>query len=170
MPYSASAGISIATQSASTNFYQLTDHNRSAINIGYEIVEKAARMADGTMRKYIVAKKKKLDTSWDNIPSGTFAATASGTMPSGYTMTVDGNKGGAWMKSFYETNMYKPVYVRIVHSQDNYTATSGSAFYPAPSSGGIEYMWAFITDFSYEVLKRYTLTDMVNVKFSFTEI
>jgi len=173
MPYSASAGISLATQSASSNFYSLTDHNRQSINLDYEIVEKSQRMADGTMRKYVVAKKRKVSVSWQNIPSGTstpFNPENTQNSYNGLTFTVDGYAGGAWMKSFYEDNLFKPVRLRIVHSDDDWSKNTASAFYPSTSSAAAEYMWAFITNFSYDVVKRYTLTDFVNVSMGFTEI
>lgn len=165
--YNASAGLALATQSASTVFYSLTDHNRKPLTIGYEVVEKSSRMADGTMRKYVVARKKTLNTSWSELPSGTGVAASAN---SGLTLTVDGNYGGAWMKSFYETNMFKPIYVRIVHSQDSFSGNSASTFYPSPSSSAVEYFWAFITSFSYDVTKRLAQTDFVDIDMSFTEI
>jgi len=71
MPYSSNAGIAIATQDNPNTFYQLTDHNRQPINFDYEIIERSARMANGTMRKFVVAKKMKISTSWRDLPSGT---------------------------------------------------------------------------------------------------
>jgi hypothetical protein len=168
MPYNASAGIAIATQSASNIFYPLTDHNRQPINFDYEIIERSARMADGTMRKFVVAKKMKIGTSWRDLPSGTFAPTTGSN--SGYTMTVDGYKGGAWIKDFYDTNLFKPVYVRITHSQDTASANAASAFYPSPTASAYEVIQAFMTGLSYEVTKRYTFTDLVNITIDFTEI
>jgi hypothetical protein len=102
----------------------------------------------------------------------------------GYTMTVDGNKGGAWMKTFYEANLFKPVRVRIIHSKDvgpglSASAYTASSFFPSPymtasgaltKVGGYEEFWAFIDDFSYDVVKRYSLTDIVNISMSFVEI
>lgn len=166
--YNANAGIAIATQSAPNTFYSLTDHNRQPISFDFDILEKANRMSDGTMRKFVVARKIKLGTSWQDLPSGTFAPITGSSQ--GYTMTVDGNKGGAWIKDFYETNMFKPVLVRITHSQDTASANSANAFYPSPSASGNETITAFISNFSYEVTKRYEYTDLVNVKIEFTEI
>lgn len=173
MPYSASAAISVAYQNASSTFYPLTDHNRQPFDINYEIIEKSSRMADGTMRKFVVSKKKKLKTSWTDVPSATGVPVnqkGSGNTVQGLTMTVDGFAGGAWMKSFYEANLFKPVYVRIVHSQDNASLNTSSAFYPSTSPQGVEYMWAFITGFDYNVTKRYGYTDLVNISMDFTEI
>lgn len=167
--YSASAGIQIATQSASSLFYVITDHNREPLAIDYETVEKAARMADGTMRKYVVAKKKKISTSWTMIPSGTYQA--SNTQNSGYQFTADGYRGGAWMKSFYESNLFKPVLLRVAHSQEkSFLSNSASSFYASPSASAYEDMWVFITSFNYNVNKRLTLTDYVDIDIEFTEI
>ena len=173
MSYSASAAISVAYQSASTTWYPLTDHNRQPFDISYEVIEKSSRMADGTMRKFVVAKKKKVGANWTDVPSATgvpFNQRGSANATQGLTMTVDGYAGGAWMKSFYEANLFKPVYLRIVHSQDNASLNTASAFYPSTSASGVEYMWAFITGFDYNVTKRYGYTDLVSIKMDFTEI
>jgi hypothetical protein len=171
MSYSASAAIQIATQSASTVFYPLTDHNRDPFKIGYDTIEKANRMADGTMRKFVVARKKKVSVSWKDIPSGTLTPTnPASSQVSGLNFTVDGNKGGAWMKSFYETNLFTPVRVKLIHSKDDYNINAASGFYPSSANPVYEEFWAFITSFDYEVNKRFSLTDMVNVSLEFTEI
>jgi hypothetical protein len=173
MAYSSLPAISLAYQTASTTWFPLTDHNRQPFDISYEIIEKSSRMADGTMRKYVVNKKKKLSVSWNDVPSGTgvpYNQVGSSSAVQNLTLTVDGYKGGAWIKSFYEANLFKPVYVRIVHSQDNALLNSSSAFYPSSSSAGAEYMWAFMSNFDYNVTKRYGYTDLVSIKIEFTEI
>jgi hypothetical protein len=310
MPYySSSAGLTIALASAPTTTYQLTDHNRQPIKLDYEIIEKANRMADGTLRKYVVARKKKFSTSWQMLPSGTgvpvtdydviqltpnavadvwtnstgntntatpgqsYTATANirrtlatagnsyiridwkkadgsyngntgatnilsinnsswtqlsvtATAPSdtayaiivvnatpastadyiyvksvtfagnsvatsrfvagtntaisltylstfknqNMTHTVDGYKGGAWMKDFYENNLFVPMVLTISHSRDTASANAASAFYPSPANSNAETINCFISGFSYEVVKRYTVTDFVNVSMEFTEI
>lgn len=194
--YNASAAILVATQSdynSNTNpatnsnvFSQLTDHNRGNLEMSYEVIDKSARMADGTMRKYVVAKKRKLSVSWNELPAGTSTPyNPSTTGNNGLTFTVDGNRGGAWMKTFYETNLFKPVRVRLIHSKDVGAGTSASAytassFFPAPymsasaasqsQTGGYEEFWAFIDSFSYSVTKRLALTDYVDISMSFVEV
>jgi hypothetical protein len=173
MSYSASPAISLAYQNASTTWYPLTDHNRQPFDISYEVIEKSTRMADGTMRKYVINKKKKISAGWNDVPSGTlvpYNSVGATKATQGLTLTVDGYAGAAWMKNFYEINLFKPVYLRIVHSQDTASANAASAFYPSTSSAGVEYMWAFISGFTYDVSKRYGYTDLVNVKMDFTEI
>lgn len=181
MSYSASAGIILSTQTASSTYFQLTDHNRQPIQISYDIIDKAARMADGTMRKYVIAKKKKVSVSWSMIPSGTgqpYNPRATTNANNGYTFTVDGNKGGAWMKSFYEQNLFKPILVTVIHSLDNSTTNSNTAFYPSSAvsasasliGGYSDQFWAFIDNFDYTINKRYGLTDYVDITMSFVEI
>jgi hypothetical protein len=92
--------------------------------------------------------------------------------------TVDGNYGAAFMKAFYNANVFNPIYIKLINATDNAT---GTAFYSsrqgssatAPSNGvgnGVEVRKVFITDFSYTVIKRLTLTDYVDVKIQFTEV
>jgi hypothetical protein len=87
--------------------YILTDHNRQSMNISYEVIENAARMANGTMRKFITANKKNMSTSWQDLPSA-----------AGYPFTSDSNLGAAFIKSFYEENVYNPVWVKFSYSAE----------------------------------------------------
>ena len=74
------------------NSTAVTEHNREALDVTPKRIETANRMADGTMRKYVVATKKEFSTSWTNLPSAT-------------TATVDGFMGGAAILAFYEANI-----------------------------------------------------------------
>lgn len=67
----------------------ITDHNRSELTIDVERIEKKQRMADGTMRKYIVADKRTFSTSWQNLPHSS-------------SYTVDGFWGARQLKTFYD--------------------------------------------------------------------
>ena len=82
------------------------------------------------------------------------------------------------MKAFYNANVFTPIYIKLINATDN---TTGTAFYSsrqgstatAPTNGtgnGVEVRKVFITDFSYTVVKRLTLTDYVDVKIQFTEV
>jgi len=177
MPYySASAGLAVATNAAPSVFYPLTDHNRQPITMDNEVIEKVNRMADGTMRKFVVARKRKVNVSWSQLVSGTEkpyypvkGSTPASSAWGGTTMTADGYKGGAWIKSFYEQNVFTPIKLRVTHSGDDYTQNAASAFYPSPNTAG-ETFDCYITSFSYDIIKRYTLTDLVDIKMEFTEI
>jgi hypothetical protein len=89
--------------------YILTDHNRQALQFSYEAIEDSNRMADGTLRKYIAANKKKISTSWQTVP-----------VASGRLFTADANLGAGFIKSFYEENVYKPVWVKMVYAAENW--------------------------------------------------
>lgn len=68
----------------------VTDHNRQQLSIDVERIEKKQRMANGTMRKYIVADKRTFSTSWNMLPKIT-------------AQTVDGFWGADAIETFYNT-------------------------------------------------------------------
>ena len=87
--------------------YIMTDHNRSPIQISYERVESSSRMANGTMRRFITANKKKINLSWNMVPAA-----------GGYSFTADGNLGAAWLKSFYEEYVYDVVWIKLTYADE----------------------------------------------------
>jgi hypothetical protein len=89
--------------------YIITDHNRQPLQITYDRLEDVNRMADGTMRRFITANKKKFSTSWENVPAA-----------GGYNFTADSNLGAAWLKSFYEDNVYNPVWVKFTYAEESW--------------------------------------------------
>ena len=89
--------------------YTLTDHNRQPLQITYDTIENSARMANGTLRRYITANKKKVAISWDMVPAA-----------GGYNFTADSNLGAAWLKSFYEENIYKPVWIKLTYAEEGW--------------------------------------------------
>lgn len=67
----------------------VTEHNRQPLEVNVERIEDVKRMANGTLRKYYIADKRVLSTSWEMVPSGT-------------KYLVDGaNWGGELIKEFY---------------------------------------------------------------------
>lgn len=68
----------------------VTDHNRQPLGIDVERIEKKQRMANGTLRKYIVADKRTFNTSWNMLPKNT-------------SQTVDGFWGADAIEQFYNT-------------------------------------------------------------------
>ena len=68
----------------------ITDHNRSALAISINRIETSQRMANGTLRKYVVGSKRSFDLSWTDIPSDS-------------NYTVDGFWGGNDLWNFYIT-------------------------------------------------------------------
>lgn len=168
MAYSIQAGIQVSLNNST--WYKLTDHNRQPIQIDIELIENQSRMADGSLRKYIVAKKHKVSTSWNFLPTKT-------------AETADGNYGAAWIESFYNANAGIPIYVKIVESKLNTDPAAGSV----PDESGDNFKTsateasvtnatgyvvynAFITSFSKTVSKRSKISDYVDIDIEFTEI
>jgi hypothetical protein len=73
------------------NDHKITDHNRQDLSIDFTRIENSKRMANGTMRKYVVADKRTFSTSWNNVPHSS-------------DFTVDGFWGGSEMLDFYSAN------------------------------------------------------------------
>lgn len=140
-------------------WYKLTDHNRAAISINSEVIEKQSRMSNGIMRKYVIDKKDTISTSWDFLPS----------KPS---EMVDSNYGAAWMSAFYNANNGLPVYVKLISSKES---DVGIGQYPkdttfVTSSTGEKIYKTFITSFSKTIVKRTPISDYLDLSIEFTEI
>lgn len=72
--------------------YKLTDHNRSEITVSLERIENRKRMADGTMRTFVVATKRNWKVTWNTVPVND-------------NQTVDGFWGAGSIKAFYDTTL-----------------------------------------------------------------
>jgi hypothetical protein len=158
MAYLIESGLHISLDNLT--WYKLTDHNREPINISTELIESQSRMANGKMRKYVVAQKNKISASWKYIPSKT-------------NETADLNYSAAWLELFYSSNVSLPIYLKIVSSKINQeesvnslpsdfnfkTATTASTVYSV-----------FMTDFSKTIINRTKLSDYVDMSIEFTEI
>lgn len=158
MAYALSAGIELSLDG--NTWYKLTDHNRQAIDISPELIESANRMANGKLRKYVVAKKNIISTSWTFLPTKTAEA-------------VDQNYGAAWIESFYNSNAGLPMYVKLVNSKMSSDPAMGS--YPddfnfQSSTDGRKIYSVYITNFSKNIVKRTTVSDYVDISIEFTEI
>jgi len=70
---------------------KVTDHNRSDLSVSVERIENSKRMANGRMRKYVVADKHTFSVSWEELPNKS-------------TWTVDGFWGGSDIEEFYLDN------------------------------------------------------------------
>jgi hypothetical protein len=56
------------------DFLILSDDNRASLNFSFERIEKRQRMVNGRMRSYHIADKLALATSWEMLPSRSFAS------------------------------------------------------------------------------------------------
>jgi len=88
------------------NGNKLTDHNRAPISITPERIENRKRMANGTLRNFVVAQKRKIKTSWDNLPKQD-------------THTVDGFWGAQSMVNFYNST-FDEFTLRITYGDNSF--------------------------------------------------
>ena len=124
-------------------FKQVTDHNRSSLSVSYERIENKQRMADGTLRRYTVAKKRSFQLSWEMLPSRT--------APGGNN-TVDGGLNGEQIEEFHDAhdNAFD---AKIMDGQ-----------------GGEEIVTVMITDFSKEIVKRSQYVDYWTLDITLEEV
>lgn len=147
-------------------WYKLSDHNRQPIGMSYDEISNSKRMANGTMRKYVIANKIKASTDWQNFP----------TLSSNLVDYNTGAHGGAWIKAFYEGNVFNPIYVKLVYATDVSVLNALPAGTYTDSLGTTGKVFnAFITSFTYDIIKRRVAAtgagyDYVNIKIEFTEI
>lgn len=138
-----------------TAWQKITDHNRSPLSVSVERIENKQRMADGTLRRYVVAKKRTWTTDWSSLPSRRNAVLSGKT---GLT-TVDGGWAGEDIENFHNATDGSFL-MRIRGGDDTAKATTDSS---------IEEVTVMITDYSREVEKRGTV-DLWNVSISLEEV
>ena len=157
MSYMINAGIAISLDN--TNWYYITDHNREQIDISNELIEHAQRMANGRMRKYVIALKRTFTTAWKDLPSKT-------------ATTTDGNYSSAWLQQFYDANAFVPVYIKFTHATINSVSTgslpSDSTYQTAKT--GTEIIKVFMTKLGIKTTKRNQNIDYVDMDVEFTEV
>ena len=122
---------------------KVSDHNRSSLRVENDQIERKSRMADGTLRKYVVSVKKKWSCSWEDLPSH------NDSVGSG---TVDGGMSGTEMLEFYEDNINQPFIMTL-----------------KDGLGNEETYNVMIESFSYDIKKRGTV-DLWDVNVSIEEI
>lgn len=134
---------------------KITDHNRAPLNMSIERIENSSRMANGTMRRYVVAKKREWSLSWENLPSRRNATKNGRT---GLT-TVDGGWAGADIENFH--NITDSAFLMRIRGGDDETK--------AITDPTIKEYTVMITDFSKEVTKRGTV-DLWSLDITLTEV
>jgi hypothetical protein len=116
-------------------------------------------MANGSMRKYVIAKKTTISASWEMIPSKS-------------SQTVDANYSSAWLDSFYMANAGIPIKLKIVSSGNTDVATgsypSDATFQSALTKYDVYSV--YITKYSSTVRHRNVTGDYVDMEIEFTEI
>lgn len=130
-----------------TTWTKVTDHGRSPLDISIERVESKQRMADGRLRRYVVAKKRTFSCSWENLPDKATPFLANG-------------QPGDWIENVHDT-VDGSFHMRLRAGSDRDTTLTGL------NGLVVEVM---ITDFSKEVVKRGRDFDLVNMDISLEEI
>lgn len=108
--------------------YAITDDNRSPLQVTYERLEESSRMADGTMRRFITANKKIISTSWDTVPTA-----------GGKNYTSDGYLSGAFLKSFFEENVYNPIWIKLTYSEEAWRLAGSQSVSNATKQPNLSY-------------------------------
>lgn len=90
-------------------WYKVSEHNRSALDVTPIRIEQVKRTANGTLKKFFIAEKKKISASWDMLPSYS-------------TLTVDGGWGAVDIKTFYESSTGKSSFrIRLNYAENGTT-------------------------------------------------
>jgi hypothetical protein len=129
--------------------FMLSDHSRGAIDVSYNRFEKSVQLANGLTRKYVIATKKSISLSWNDLPSNASA-------------TVDKGAGAYELQKFYDNNFDNTITVSTYTDQGSgtplYSGLVFSANYPVlttmPSVSGVTWI-AYIDSFSCNVNKRF---------------
>ena len=175
MTYAIAQGIQVSLDG--NTWYKLSDHNRQPINITYTLIESTDRMANGTLRKFVVARKFVISADWKDLP------TLDSNLVDYNTKDNDHAHGGAWIKAFYEGNFGNPVYVKLIFANEGVVEDGipNGVYVDSQHATGIESQvkQAFMSTFTYNVTKRrlgpiinnqQTGYDYVDLKIEFTEI
>lgn len=126
---------------------KISDHGRSPLSISVERIENKQRMADGTLRRYVVSKKRTFDCSWENFPDRDGAFLANG-------------QAGQWMEDFHN-DQDSSFRMRLRSGEDQGKATTDAS---------IEEVNVMIVDFSKEVVKRGPAFDLWTIDISLEEV
>ena len=143
MAYLIESGIQVSLTGANGTWQKLTDHNRQAIQIDPELIESQSRMANGKMRKYVIAQKNKISVSWKYVPSKQSEA-------------VDGFFSAAWIES---SELDPDPAFGVLPAGTFATAQTGSKVYNV-----------YMTNFSKTIINRTKISDYVDMSIEFTEI
>lgn len=119
---------------------KITDHNRSPLSISVERIEKKNRMADGTLRRYTVAKKRTFSMDWTMLPAKRNSSYGGRTA----LTTVDNGWAGEEIEAFHNTvdGSFK---MKLRKGQDEAKAIADNT---------IEVVTVMVSDFSKDIVKR----------------
>lgn len=133
-------------RSAAGTVIKVTDHGRSPLSENIERIENRQRMADGTLRRYTVAKKRSWSCSWKNIPSDNDVA--------GGMKTVDGGMAGDDIENWVrDTDGIFRMILRRGSAVDMVAPNPAEGLIPY-NDGNFYIVNVMVTEFDKEVTKR----------------
>lgn len=163
-----------------SGFIILSDDNRAEIEFGKERIEKRQRTINGRMRSYHIADKLRISTSWDMLPSRSFAlppefaGSGDGIGASQYSgnnsmqYTTDGGAGGVDLLEWYEKHQGS-FWVYLAYDKYNNFGQDAEAYGNLHKYNQV--VEVFFSDFQYSVVKRGgTNHDFWNVSVSLEEV
>lgn len=159
---------------AGSSFITLSDDNRSEIDFSNERIENRKRTVNGRMRSYYIADKLTISTSWEMLPSRSFALypefrenlfQGPGTSPySGNTSleyTSDGGAGGNEILDWYEKHtgsfwlyLAYDKYPNFINNDEDYQDIEQYNLVYGNLKKYNQVLEVFFSDFSYSVVKR----------------
>lgn len=165
-------------------FIVLSDDNRSPLDFGTNRIEKRQRMINGRMRSFHIADKLTLSTSWNMLPSRSYASDPlfgeyTGISPlkgnNSLEYTTDGGAGGNEILDWYE-NHTGSFWVYLAYDKyknfdpSNYEEGGDESEYTQLAKYN-QVLEMFIADFSYSVEKRgATNHDFWNISVTLEEV
>lgn len=121
--------------------HKVSDHNRSELSILPERIEYKKRMADGTLRSFVVVSQKRIfKVSWSKLPKND-------------NQTIDGFWGALSLQSFHASTIGS--FELIQTYGDNVPQSSVFVMYE---------------DFSFKLTKRSVYTDFYDIDMSLKEV
>jgi hypothetical protein len=165
-------------------FIILSDDNRDPLEFSIERIENRQRMINGRMRSHHIADKLSLSTSWNLLPSRSYAVNPnfndndgpnfgkSALRATSLEYTTDGGAGGVELLDWYK-NHTGPFWVFLAY--DNYKKFGPEEGNANAAYGHLsqynEVIEMFISDFSYSVEKRGgTNFDFWNISVTLEEV
>jgi len=153
------------------DFIILSDHNRSDISFNTNRLENRKRMVNGHMRSYHIADKMNVSFSYNLLPSRSFSGNQSFTASGQYVSdlveyTADGGAGGAELLDWYSSNPGSFYMFLSYDKPQNFTV---GVYENLDKYSDV--MEVFVSDFSYNVVKRGgTNHDLWDISISLEEV
>lgn len=140
-------------------FLILSDDNRGEISITPTRIEKRERMVNGRMRSYHIADKLTITTSWNLLPSRSYALRPDFDVEGGTSSlqnstgeyTSDGGAGGNEILRWYN-NHQGPFWVYLAYDNYQTFGDEDAAYAHLPQYNQLVEM--YFADFSYSVVTR----------------